>query len=128
MTTPTSMEPRPAMRNSRSWSVANRASARLTPSGLTNGAMPSNTRNRPSAASRSVKFTARPGYGSAPRRGRLRRILQVLEEFSVGRQHQQIAILAQRVVVGLQTAVEAVELRILLVGARVDHRGRRVAL
>src|SRR6185312_6522146 len=43
-------------------------------------------------------------------------------------QHQQVAVLAERVIVGLQAAVETVELRILGVGARVDLRRRRVAL
>src|ERR1700732_2109771 len=129
MTTPTSMEPRPAMRNSRSGICSSRVKARFTPWGLRNGAMASNTRNRPSAASRSLKFSATGAPGSAPRRRRrLGRILQVPEEHSVGRHHQQITVLAEGAVVGLETAVESVELGILRVSACVSLGGSRIAL
>src|SRR5215472_9207306 len=124
MITPMSMEPRPAMRNSRSRTSTSRASARFTPCGLMNGAIPSNTRNRPNAAARSGRFTPRASLGSPA----LVRVLQVLEELPVGSQHQQVPVPAESALVGLETAVEGVELGILRVGARVNLRGRRVAL
>src|SRR6266513_412115 len=120
MMTPTSMLPRPAMRNSRSRVSKSLANARFTPWGLRNGAMPSNTRNSPSAASRSVRFTGQPAARAlAPRGSRFRRIFQILEEIPVGRHHQQVAVLAERALVSLQAAIEGVELGVLRVGARV---------
>src|SRR5258708_7719423 len=130
MTTPASMLPKPAMRNSRSWASSSRLSARFTPRGLRNGAMPSNIRNSPSAASRSERFSATPlGWArSAPRGARLGGVLQIPEEVPVGRQHQQVALLAEGMLVGLEAAVEGVEVRVLGVGARVSLRGSRIAL
>src|ERR1700730_5040957 len=120
------MLPRPAMRNSRSPISRSFENARFTPRGFRNGAMPSNTKNNPSAASRSVRFkdtgatpdprapqAALLAYRRGGARMRLVRIIQVLEELPVRRHHQQVAILAERVVIRLQTAVEAVELGIL---------------
>src|SRR5215469_4853318 len=135
MMIPTSMLPRPAMRNSRSCTCRSFAKARFTPWGLRKGAMPSNTRNRPSAASRSVRFRDKcssAGAALAPwcwrRCGRPAEILQVPEEFTIGRDHQQVVVLAERAVVGLQTAVEGKEIGVLRVGVRIDLRGRCVAL
>src|SRR6202012_1302889 len=100
------------------------------------GAMPSNTKNKPSAANRSVRFKD-TGATSDPRapqaallcaRMGLIGILQVLEERPVRRHHQQIAIFAERMVVGLQAAVERVELGILRISTRVDGRGFGIAL
>src|SRR6267154_1969870 len=120
MMTPTSMLPRPAIRNSRSRTSRSLANARFTPWGLRNGAMPSNTRNSPSAASRSVEFTRQQSARVlAPRGSRFRRIFQILEEIPVGRHHQQIAVLAERALVSLQAAIEGVELGVLRVGTRV---------
>src|SRR5580693_8588459 len=122
MITPTSMLPSPAMRNSRSCTCSSLAKARLTPCGLMNGAIPSNTRNSPSAASRSVKFTGTAGSvccALAPRRARLGGILQVLEEFAVRAHDQQVAVLAERVFISLHAAVKGVELGILGVGAGI---------
>src|SRR5256714_7278269 len=129
MMTPTSMLPRPAMRNSRSRTSRSLANARFTPCGWRNGAMPSNTRNSPSAASRSVEFTGHAvGWGAlAPRGSRFRRIFEILEEIPVGRHHQQVAVLAERALVSLQTAIEGVELGVLRVGARVGLGGGGVA-
>src|SRR5690349_12747973 len=62
------------------------------------------------------------------RRARGRGFLQITEEFPIGSEHQEIPILADRALVGLETAVEGVELRVLRVGARVDLRGGRIAL
>src|SRR3984893_708132 len=128
MMTPTSMLPSPAIRNSRSRTCRSLANARFTPWGLRNGAMPSNTRNSPSAASRSVKFTGQQALRALASRGsRFRRIFQILEEIPVGRHHQQVAILAERALVSLQAAIEGVELRVLRVGTRVCLGGDRVA-
>src|SRR5262249_43907338 len=57
MRMPISMLPRPAKRNSRSCTCKSRAKARLTSCGLRKGAMPSNTKNRPSAARRSERLS-----------------------------------------------------------------------
>src|ERR1700694_5640849 len=128
MMTPTSMLPRPAIRNSRSRTSRSLADARFTPWGLRNGAMPSNTRNSPSAASRSVKLRDTPAARAlTPRGSRFRRIFQILEEIPVGRHHQQVAILAERALVSLQAAIEGVELGVLRIGARVCLGGDRVA-
>src|SRR5215472_6595136 len=127
MMTPTSMEPSPAKRNSRSWTSSSRAKARFTPRGLRKGAMPSNTRNRPSAARRSERLidtkSRRGQRRLVPRRRalrRARRVLQVAEEFPIGGEDQKIAVLAECVLVGLEAAIEGVELRIARIGARVD--------
>ena len=45
-----------------------------------------------------------------------------------GCDHQHVALLAERAAVGLQAAVERVELRIAAVGLRIDVRGERVAV
>src|ERR1700704_22180 len=128
MMTPTSMLPRPAIRNSRSRTSTSLANARFTPWGLRNGAMPSNPRNSPSAASRSVKFTGRQAARAlAPRGSHFRRIFEIFEEIPVGRHHQQVAILAERALVSLQAAIESVELGVLRVGTRVDLGGSPVA-
>src|ERR1700686_4000287 len=128
MMTPTSMLPRPAIRNSRSRTSRSLANARFTPWGLINGAMPSNTRNSPSAASRSVEFRDTQAVRALASRGsRFRRIFQILEEIPVGRYHQQVAILAERALVSLQAAIEGVELGVLRVGTRVGLGGDRVA-
>src|ERR1700757_3907325 len=124
MSTPTSMLPRPATRNSRSRTSMSRASARFTPCGLMNGPIPSNTRNRPNAAARSWRFTPPASLGSPA----LVRVLEVLEELPVGSQYQQVAVLAERALVGLETAVEGVELGVLRVGVRIGLAGRRIAL
>src|SRR5579859_6615908 len=122
--TPTSMEPSPAMRNSRSPTSSSRAKARFTPRGFKNGAMPSNTRNRPNAASRSDELTPRASLGPAA----LIRVLQVLEELPVGREHQEVAVLAEGALVGLQAPIEGVELGVLGIGARIDRSRRRISL
>src|SRR5882672_8979885 len=128
MMMPTSMLPRPAIRNSRSRTSRSLANARFTPWGLRNGAMPSNTRNSPSAASRSVKLIGRQAARAlTPRGSRFRRILQILEEIPVGRHYQQVAILAERALVSLQAAIEGVELGVFRVGTRVCLGGDRVA-
>src|SRR5215472_17869159 len=115
ITTPTSTLPRPAMRNSRSPISMSRANARFTPRGFRKGAMPSNTRNNPKAANRSDRFNdtgATPG-AHAPAAAlffaRIWRawmrpvgILQVLEELPVRGDDQEVAVLAQRMIVGLQ--------------------------
>src|SRR5215469_8666704 len=124
MTMPTSMLPSPAMRNSRSRTSRSFAKARLTPCGLMNGAMPSNTRNKPNAAARSERFTPSASLGAPA----LVRVLQVLEEFTVGSQHQQVAVLAERALVGLEAAVERVELGILGEGLGVDGGRRGITL
>src|SRR6266853_448703 len=128
MMTPTSMLPSPAIRNSRSRTSRSLANARFTPWGLRNGAMPSNTRNSPSAASRSVKLIGQQAARAlTPRGSRFRRIFQILEEIPVGRHHQQDAILAERALVSLQAAIEGVELGVLRIGTRVCLGGDRVA-
>src|ERR1700687_862969 len=128
MMMPTSMLPRPAIRNSRSRTSRSLANARFTPWGLINGAMTSNTRNSPSAASRSVEFTRQQAVRALASRGsRFRRIFQILEEIPVGRHHQQVAILAERALVSLQAAIEGVELGVLRVGTSVRLGGDRVA-
>src|SRR5580704_7021093 len=129
MITPTSMLPSPAMRNSRSCTCRSLAKARFTPCGLMNGAIPSNTRNSPSAASRSVKFTGGSASRAlAPRRARPGGILQVLEEFAVRAHDQQVAVLAERMIISLHAAVEGIELGILGVGAGIGLCGGRITL
>ena len=99
------------------------------PAGLRKGAMPSITRNA----------RARPRDRPVERhgtRGALQRragafggpVLQVLEELAVGGDHQQVAVLAERALVGLQAAVEGVELRILRIGPRIGLRRPGIAL
>src|ERR1700733_5805550 len=133
------MLPRPAMRNSRSPTSSSLENARFTPRGFKKGAMPSNTKNKPSAASRSVKFndTTAPDRSlpqaalSISRRGRARMrlvgILQVLEELSIRRHDEQVAILAEGVIVSLQAAIKTIELRILRISPCVDGGRLRVA-
>src|SRR5579862_8712697 len=131
MITPTSMLPSPAMRNSRSSTCNSRARARFTPRGLMKGAMPSSTRNSPSAASRSVRLSGiadQPYGASAARRLRLARVSQVAEELAVRRQHQEIAVLAEGVLVGLQAAPERVELRVARVCLGVALRRGGIAI
>src|SRR3984957_18221348 len=135
ITTPTSMLPRPAMRNSRSPISSSFAKARFTPRGFRKGAMPSNTKNKPSAASRSVRFNdttapdrSLPQAALLGARMRLVGILQVLEELPVRRHDQQVAVLAERMAVRLQTAIEAIKLGILRIGLRVDRGGLCVTL
>src|SRR5882757_4711279 len=129
------MLPNPAMRNSRSPTSRSFAKARFTPRGLMNGAMPSKTKNSPSAANRSDRFN---DTGTAPGR-RARRaallgaralvgILQILEEFPIGCHDEQVAVFPQRALVRLQAAIEAVELGILRIGGRVSLRRFRIAL
>src|ERR1700758_5488355 len=134
------MLPRPAMRNSRSPISSSFAKARFTPRGFRKGAMPSNTKNKPRAASRSVRFndTTAPDRSlpqaalSINRRGRARMrlvgILQILEELPIRRYDQQGAVLAEGVVISLQAAIKGVELGILRIGLRIDGGRFRVAL
>src|SRR5215510_245683 len=65
-----------------------------------------------------------------PRRGgpRRRGFLEITEEFPIGSEHEQIAVLADRALVGLEAAIERVELGVLRIGARVDLRRGRIAL
>src|SRR3984957_7632688 len=135
ITTPTSMLPRPAIRNSRSPISSSFAKARFTPRGFRKGAMPSNTKNKPSAASRSVRFNdttapdrSLPQAALLGARMRLVGILQVLEELPVRRHDQQVAVLAERMVVRLQTAIEAIKLGILRISLRVDRGRLRITL
>src|SRR5579862_3717913 len=67
-------------------------------------------------------------WASAPRLGRLRRVLEVFEESAVGGDDQQVPVLAERVLVGLEAAIEGVELRVLGIGFGVDLRRGRIAL
>src|SRR5215831_1101865 len=134
--TPTSMEPRPAKRNSPSPSVSSRAKARFTACGCRKGAMPSNTSSRPSASRRSERLRdtrcfAEGGRSSAlgrrgPRAGAC--FLEIAEEFSIGCEDEQIAVLADRALISLKAAPEPVELRVVREGARVDRRSGRIAL
>ena len=117
MTRPTSMLPRPAMRSSRSPSVEQLRERALDAAGIQERQHPSSTRNSASAASRSDRLNDMRGCGrlsaaeraSAPLAG----VLQVLEELAVGRHDQHVAVLAERALVGLQAAVEGVELGVL---------------
>src|SRR6516225_11108909 len=97
--------------------------------------MPSNTRNRPSAASRSVRLIDTDLRGCClrlvPRRGGglgAPSILQKAEEFPIRGENEEIALLAERALVGLEAAIEGVELRIVRIGVRVDLRGGGIAL
>ena len=68
-------------------------------------------------------------YGPRPR-GSGSGVLQVLEELAVRRDHQHVALLAERAAIRLQAAIERVELGVAAVGARIDvgrepHRPRR---
>src|SRR5215813_7972004 len=116
--TPTSMLPSPAIRNSRSVTSSSLAKARFTPRGCRNGAIPSKTKNRAKAASRSVKFsdTGLPYRSALAGVG----ISQVLEEFPVRRHDEQIAVLAQRALIRLQASVERIELGILRVSLGIS--------
>src|SRR6056297_2012949 len=55
-------------------------------------------------------------------------VVQVTEEITVGIQHQQVAGQPYRVPIGLDAAVESVELPVPVEGAGIDLRGDRVAL
>src|SRR5882724_11420098 len=115
MITPTSMLPRPAMRNSRSVTSRSLANARLTPRGCRNGAIPSKTKNSARAASRSVKFKD-TRFSVAPSALARAGILQVLEELAVGRDDEQVTVLAKRAFIRLQATVEGIELGIFRIG------------
>src|ERR1700733_13658831 len=110
------------------------------PRGFKNGAMPSSTRKSASAAKRSdrwgsmsVRWT-RAGRVSALTLARLGGasrgawILKVFEELAVGRDEQQIPVLAERALVGLEAPVEGIELGIALVGLRIDLRRLGIGL
>src|SRR5580704_3351932 len=99
--------------------------------------MPSNTSKRPSAARKSerVSDTGSADDGGALVLGRryLRPgargcVLQVAEEFPIGGEHEEIAVLAERALIGLEAAVEGVELGVARIGVRVGLGGRRIAL
>src|SRR5262249_39212934 len=105
------MLPSPAMRNSRSVTSRSLAKARLTPRGCRNAAIPSNTKNSARAASRSEKFRDTGVF--PPSALGLAGILQILEELAVGLDHEQVAVLAQRTLIGLQAAIQGIELRVL---------------
>src|SRR5581483_2860201 len=114
------MLPKPAMRNSRSPISSSLANARFTPRGLRNGAIPSNTKNNPSAANRSDRFKDTGGtpveHAAVATLFRARAflgVLQILEEFPVRRHDEQVAVLPERMIVCLQATIETVELRIL---------------
>src|SRR5579864_4888190 len=123
---PTSMLPSPAIRNSRSVTSRSLANARFTPRGCRNGAIPSNTKNRARAASRSLKFkdtgsscrSALAGVG----------IFQVFEELPVRGHHEQVAVFAERALIGLQAAEKRIELRIFGVSLGVGLGCGRLAL
>src|SRR5882757_8885930 len=110
--TPTSMLPSPAMRNSRSVTSRSLAKARFTPRGCRNGAIPSKTKNSARAASRSVKFKDTRVFRERPSALARAGILQVLEELAVGRNDEQVPVLAERALIRLQASVEGVELRV----------------
>src|SRR6202022_3772864 len=127
MITPTSMLPRPAMRNSRSVTSSSLANARFTPRGCRNGAIPSKTKNSARAASRSVKFKdTRCSRRSSALTGA--GILQVLEELAVRRHDEQVAVLAERALIRLQASVERIELGIFRVGLCIGLGRLRIAV
>ena len=96
--------------------AARRAKARFTPCGFRNGAMPSSTRN---SAERGQQVGQVDGHAALQqgandaRAAAFAASFRYLKNSPSGRHHQQIAVLAERALVGLQAAVEGVELRIL---------------
>src|SRR6266568_9009592 len=112
-------------------SVSRRNASRQVP-GATNGSNPSRTSTSAHAA-RNVSGTARSvgarllgaGTGRALAAAGL---LQVLEELGVRVEHHQVALAAERRLVGLEAAVEGVELGILPIRSGIDRRRLGVAV
>src|SRR5450631_1128880 len=127
MARPTSMLPNPAMRSSRSPISSRRVNARFMPRGFRNGAMPSSTRNSATAEMRSDRWgsmTVRwgPSVRGRSALARITRILEVLEEFAVGRNDEHIAVFAEGTLIGLQASVKGVEVGIARIRARINLR------
>src|SRR5690606_7083131 len=91
----------------------------------------------PAGSGRAAALPA-PDTGRAPpadptssHRRRLRAArgaLQILEELAVRRHHQHIAVGADGLAIGLQAAVERIELRIAAIGLGIDLRRLGIAL
>ena len=89
---------KPAKRSVESLALENTAMARFELAGLAKGITPSMTSNRPSAAARSAQWMF---IGNL-----VARLLQVLEELAVGRDHEYVIGLADCPAVSLQAAME----------------------
>src|SRR5512137_984678 len=98
MTQPAIMLPKPIRRNMRSSICDIAARARLAAPGFRNGSTPSSTRYSARAAQRSLQCINGP-CDQAPRSAP--GFLQVLEELTFGRDHQHVALLAERSAIGL---------------------------
>src|SRR5271170_7282316 len=104
--------------------------------GAISGSRPSSTSTNAHAAQNAsgIPSLLRPGCWRLLARAGMRRglggggLLQILEEFGARIEHHQVALVPERRLVGLETAVEGVELRILAVGSGVDRRRLRVAV
>src|SRR6266705_5263269 len=99
--------------------------------GATNGSSPSSTSTNAHAA-RNVSGTARSPTSRLLCAGTRRALaatglLQVLEELGVRIEHHRVALAAERSLVGLEAAVEGVELGILPICGGIDRRRLGVA-
>src|SRR5688572_7411207 len=93
--------------------------------------MPSSTRNSARAENRSERssdtglvFRLRWERGVSAPPG----VLQILEELAVRRDHENIAFLADGALIGLQTTIERIELRMLGISGSIDRGGFGVRL
>src|SRR5215469_5909280 len=98
--------------------------------------MPTSMEPRPARRSVKLSDTGRCGRAESAlvlRRWCLRRaarggFLEVAEEFAIGREDQENPVLAERALVGLEAAIEAVELGVAREGVRVGLSGGRITL
>src|SRR6266567_5591726 len=112
-------------------SVSRRNASRQVP-GATNGSSPSSTSTSAHAA-RNVSGTARSPTSRLLCAGTRRAfaatgLLQVLEELGVRIEHHQVALAPERRLVGLEAAVERIELGILPICGGIDRRRLGVAV
>src|SRR5215469_5383381 len=98
--------------------------------------MPTSMEPRPARRSVKLSDTGRCGRAESAlvlrrwclRRAARRCFLEVAEEFAIGREDQKIPVLAERALVGLEAAIEAVELGVARESVRVGLGGDRIAL
>src|SRR3990172_3629572 len=118
-----SMDARPTQRSVESSMPAACSKILRIDAGLRNGPMPSMTNIRPKATARSCHMAASVSARTQRRSwhsGLPLRALEVLEEIRVGLQHQDVVLAVEAGAVGVQAAIEAVELLVGTVGRGVD--------
>src|SRR5438034_3742218 len=126
------MEINPMNRSCPSERSVSRRNASRQARGAISGSNPSSTSTSAHAA-RNVSGTASPvrsllAAGTWRALGAAAGLLEILEELGARIEHHDVALVPERRLVRLETAVEGVELRILSVRGGVDRRGLRVAV